>query len=219
MLIGAEPRGLPGTTIDRVEFQRAAEGYPLDDIIVHAHDRQGNNAVLEIQVKRSVTFAPSDAVFRGVVAVVARASQNPPRPAKKHRLAVAIARSSRKIDGPYQEVLTWARRLGSHDTFFLRIDRPGSASDDMRTFVETFREHLRGSGGSDDKESVWRLLSRLHILTFDYTTPGSVVETLEKERAAGALHTDDAHNAGDLGKRLIELAIETASSGGDLDRP
>ena len=63
MLIGAEPRGLPGTTIDRVEFQRAAEGHPLDDVVVHAHDRHGNNAVLEIQVKRTVRFAPSDREF------------------------------------------------------------------------------------------------------------------------------------------------------------
>ena len=218
MLIGSEPRGLPGTTIDCVEFQRAAEGHPLDDIIVHAHDRKGNNAVLEIQVKRSVTFTPSDLVFREVVAQVARASQNPPPPAERHRLAVAIARSSRKIDGAYQEVLTWARRLGSYETFFRRIDRPRSASDDMRTFVGTFRENLRRSGGSDDNETVWRLLSRFQILPFDYTAPGSACEAWDKERAAGALHSDDAHHAGDFEKRLIELATETASSGGDLDR-
>ena len=75
MLIGAEPRGLPGTTIDRIEFQRGAEGYPLDDIIIHAHDRQGNNAVLEIQVKRSVTFAPSDREFKSIVGQISEASK------------------------------------------------------------------------------------------------------------------------------------------------
>ena len=47
MLVGAEPRGLPGTTIDRVELQRATEGFPLDDVIVHAHDVHGATAVLE----------------------------------------------------------------------------------------------------------------------------------------------------------------------------
>ena len=51
LLTGTEPRGLPGTVIDRVEFQRAAEGHPLDDVIVHAHDAHGASAVLEIQVK------------------------------------------------------------------------------------------------------------------------------------------------------------------------
>ena len=67
LLAGGEPRGLPGTSIDRVELQRAAEGRALDDVIVHAHDARGANAILEIQVKREITFAPSDEVFGDVV--------------------------------------------------------------------------------------------------------------------------------------------------------
>ena len=218
MLIGAEPRGLPGTTLVRIEFQRAAEGHPLDDIIVHAHDRHGNHKVLELQVKRSVTFAPSDPEFRAVVEQVARASQNPNVPVGRHELAVAIARSSRKIDGPYQEVLNWARRLGSHDTFCRRINRPGSANDNMRTFVKTFQANLHKSEFPHDKETVHRLLSCFQILPFDYTALGSAFNVWDEERAAGALHSDDAHRTGDFRKRLIELATESASSGGDLDR-
>src|SRR5215470_9494062 len=63
MLVGAEPRGLTGTVVDRVEFQRAAEGRPLDDVIIHAHDALGRPGVLEVQVKRGLTFAPADPVF------------------------------------------------------------------------------------------------------------------------------------------------------------
>ena len=58
MLVGAEPRGLPGTTINKIALQRAAEGSPLDDVIVYADDAQGNRAKLEIQVKKGLTFAP-----------------------------------------------------------------------------------------------------------------------------------------------------------------
>jgi len=68
MLVGAEPRGLPATTIDRVEFQRADSGRPLDDVIIHAHDSRGAPAALEVQVKRSMTFAQADPVFRDVSA-------------------------------------------------------------------------------------------------------------------------------------------------------
>ena len=182
MLIGAEPRGLRGKT------RRHA--------IVHAHDRQGNHAVLEIQAKLSVTFAPSDREFCEVVGHVARASQNPRVPVGRHKLAVAISRSSRKIDGPYQQVLTWARRLESHETFFCRISRAGSANADMRTFVSTFQANLRKSGCPDDQETVWRLLWRFQILPFDYTAPGSALDAWDKERAAGALHPDDAHYDG-----------------------
>lgn len=34
MVTGTDPRGLPGTTIDRIKLQRTAEGRPLDDVIV-----------------------------------------------------------------------------------------------------------------------------------------------------------------------------------------
>ena len=106
MLVGAEPRGLPGTIIDRVEFQRAAEGHPLDDVIVHAHDTSGNAATLEIQVKRGMTFAPGDEIFRKVVGQIAKASGSTDFWNSHHELGIAISRSSHKIDGPYQDVLT-----------------------------------------------------------------------------------------------------------------
>lgn len=63
MLTNTPLRGLPGTVIDRVQFQRTAVGHPLDDVIVRTHDNRGQPAVLEIQVKRSLTAAPSDPEF------------------------------------------------------------------------------------------------------------------------------------------------------------
>src|SRR5437867_5451694 len=73
MLAGGEPRGLPGTTVNRIEFQRASER-PLDDVIVHAADAQGKPAILEVQVKRTIDFTASDLVFRALVAQVAKAA-------------------------------------------------------------------------------------------------------------------------------------------------
>ena len=218
MLIGSEPRGLPGVTIDLIAFQRGAEGHPLDDVIVHAHDEQGAPAVLEIQVKRGASFAPADPVFRDVVSQVAAASRHEESLTTRHELAVAVARSSHRIDGAYQEVLTWARRLGSAQTFMDRIHRPGSANEQMRTFVDTFKKNLRMAGASDGEEVVWRLLSRLQILLFDFTDSGSLAEALDEERAARALHDDEANRAGDFRRRLVELTIETAASAGDLTR-
>lgn len=182
MLVGSEPRGLPGTVIDRIEFQRAAEGRALDDVIIHAHDAQGKSAVLEIQVKRSITFTPSDSIFRAVVGQITEASRRPDFWTSYYELAIATARTSRKIDGAYQDVLTWARQLTDAETFMARIARPGSANDDMRTFVRTFKAHLRGAGSPDDDETVWRLLRRLQILVFDFTAQGSAFEELAGTR-------------------------------------
>ncbi len=214
MLVGSEPRGLPGTVIDRIELQRAAEGRALDDVIIHAHDARGDPAILEIQVKRSITFAPRDPIFRAVVDQIVEASRRPNFWTSRYELAIATARTSRKIEGAYQDVLTWARQLTDAATFMARIARPGSANDDMRTLVRTFKAHLRDAGSPDDDETVWRLLRKLQILVFDFTAQGSASEELAKERAARALHPDDTLRAGNLWKTLVELALQVAASGG-----
>lgn len=218
MLTGTEPRGLPGTAIDRIDFQRAAEGRPLDDVIVQAHDARGDPAVLEIQVKRGITFARRDPVFRAVVGQLIEASRRPDFETIRYELAIATARTSRKIDGAYQDVLTWARQLGDAPTFMSRIDRPGSANDDMRTFVRTFKTHLHDAGSGDDDQTVWRLLRRLQILVFDFTARGSASQELAKERAVRALHPDNMLRAGNLWTTLVELALRVAASGGDRTR-
>ncbi|NGZ96714.1 MAG: hypothetical protein CV089_11430 [Nitrospira sp. WS110] len=218
LLTDTEPRGLPGTVITRVEFQRAAEGHPLDDVIVHAHSPHGEAVLLEIQVKRSIIFAPADKIFRDVVGQISEASQRPAFWTTRYELAIATARTSQKINGAYQDVLTWAREIGDAATFMGRINRPGSANDSMRQFVKTFKFHLHETGSSDDDETVWRLLRRLQILVFDFTAPGSVSEQLAKERAVRALHKDDTMRAGALWTTLVELAMEAASSGGDRTR-
>ena len=218
LLTRTEPRGLPGSMSDHVAFQRGAEGRPLDDIIVHAHNGDGTPATLEIQVKRGLKFTPSDSEFRKVVAQIAAASRRSDFLTTRYELAIAIARSSHKIDGPYQDVLTWARQIGDAQTFIDRIQRPGSANDDMRAFVKTFRSNLKEAGAPDDDQTVWRLLSKLQILVFDFTAQGSQSEELAKERVARALHPDDSARATEFWHNLVGLAIEVDSSGGDRTR-
>lgn len=218
MLCGAPPRGLPGTTIDRISLQQANTGRPLDDVIVHAFDGFGRPAVLEIQVKRTITFTPADPVFRKVVGQIAAAVRRSDFWSTEYSLAIATARGSRKIDGPYQDVLALARQIGEANTFVSQLKLPGVANDDMRTFVRTFQVHLKEEGAPHDDEATWKLLRRLQILTFDFTAPGSVSEDLARERALRALHTDDASRVDAFWGNLIELAISVAKNGGDRTR-
>ena len=218
LLVGRESRGLPGVVTERVEFQRAAEGHSLDDVVVRGHDNAGHPAVLEIQVKRGLRFTQSDNKFRGVVAQIAQSSRQPGFFNTRHELAIAVGRAPLAVQGPYQDVLTWARQLDSSGTFIARIERPHSSNTDMRSFVDAFRTHLEHLGFDHDAETVWRLLSRLQILHFDFTAQGSAHDAWQRERAAHALHPDDAGKADALWRCLVELAIETATSGGDRDR-
>ena len=218
LLIGAEPCGLPGTKIERVEFQRAAEGHPLDDIVIHARDGDGIAAILEIQAKRSLRFTNSDQGFRGVVAQIAQASRQPDFFDRRHELGVAVGRAPRNVQGPFRDVLTWARQVGSGDTLTERIERPHTANEDMRRFVDAFKTHLANAGSANDAKTVWRLLSRFQILHFDFSVPGSAHETWQLERAAHALQPDDAGRAEALWRYLVDLAIEAAASGGEFNR-
>ena len=112
--------------------------------IVDAHDAQGNSAILEVQVKRDISFAPSDPVFRSVVGQIAKVAGKPEFLNSWYELAIAIAQTSHKIEGPYQTVLTWARQLGDAATFMNRMKRPGFANDAMRSLVNTFRNRISG---------------------------------------------------------------------------
>lgn len=218
MLAEADPRGLPGVVAERVELQRAGEGHPLDDVIVRGVTNAGEPAVLEIQVKRTITFAPGDAVFKDVVGQLAAAFPKLDLAHDRHQFAVATERTSFKITGPYQDVLRWAREVGSASTFVERINRKKVGNDDMRAFVATVRAHLAAAGCANDDETVWQILRRFQILTFDYDAPGSQSAELALERARHVLDPEDAGRAAALWKALTETAIRTAASGGDLDR-
>ncbi len=219
MLAGAPARGLPGASIERVALQQANAGRPLDDVVIHAHDNvSGKPAVLEVQVKRSITFAAADPVFKKVVGQIVKASQRADFLTQRYELAIATTKGSRKIDGAYQDVLTLARQMGDAATFAAQIDLAGVANDDMRAFVKTFKSHLRDEGSPNDNETVWLLLRRLQILTFDFTAPGSASHDLALERAVRVLHTDDGSRVGLFWVSLIELAIDVAKSGGEKTR-
>ena len=218
MLAESDPRGLPGTSIERVELQRAGEGHPLDDVIIRGVTRHGEPAVLEVQVKRTITFSPSDAVFKDVVGQLAKALQTLDLANQRHQFAIATERSSFKITGAYQDVLRWAREVGSASVFFGRINRKRVGNDDMRTFVETMRTHFRAAGSPADDDAVWQVLRRFQILTFDFDAPGSQSLELALERAINLLDPADAPRATAFWKTLTETAIRVAATGGDLDR-
>lgn len=217
MLTGHEPRGLPGTTIQKVALQRDGEGYPLDDVIVHAHDLSGKSATLEIQVKRSIKFSPQDAVFIKVVKQIAQSANKPEFNDTHYELAIAVAKTTTAIEGSYQDLLTWARKCDA-DTFTNRFKQEGAANQKMRTFINTFKANLEKADSPSDDETVWKILRRLQIIVFDFTANASVSEELTKERAAAILHPDYSHHSTSLWDSLNTISIDTAANGGSLNR-
>jgi hypothetical protein len=217
LLSGGEARGLPGIVVARVAFQRAGLGNPMDDVVVTGHDAPGQVATLEVQAKRTIEFTAGDVVFADVVAFAVRAAQKPEFDAQRYELAVAIARTSTKIDQHIQEVLKWVREYQDPNEFFRRLNQPRVAHRAMREFVEAFRGHMRAVGATHDDRAVWRLLRRFQILAFDFEQPGSMCALYARERCAALLAPQEASRAGELWDALQQIALETDAAGGDMD--
>jgi hypothetical protein len=217
LLIGSEPRGLPGATIRTVEFQQHASGRPLDDVIIQATNADGSAAILEIQAKRTLTFTRSDAEFKDVVARIWNAACKPEFATTRYEIAVAIARTTTRIELSCQEVLHWARQLPDGTRFSAHINRKGFSSDGMRDFVEVFRADLVAANAPADDDTVWRLLRRFQILVFDFEAIGSDDEHRARERARLTLIPEQANRAADLWPILIEHAGACARAGGALE--
>jgi hypothetical protein len=218
LLSGGEPRGLPGATARSVAFQQRVAEHPLDDVVIKAINRDGSQATLEIQVKRSLTFTTSDTEFRDVVGQIWEAAQKPDFATSRYELAVAIARTTTRIEQTCQEVLHWARQLPDGTTFAAHINRPTFASNDMRSFVEVFRTNLALVGAPTDDETTWRLLRRFQILVFDFESTGSDYDHRAREHLRWILAPDQTDRANDLWPILIDHVAASARAAGAMDR-
>ena len=208
LLSEGEPRGLPGATTRTVEFQRRGSGHPLDDVIIKAVKA----AVLEIQAKRTLTFIASDDEFKDVVSQMWEAAQKPEFGKIRYELAVAIARTTTRVELACQEVLHWARQLPDGATFKAHIDREKFSSKSMHDFVKVFSANLALAGAPTDDETVWRLLRSFQILPFDFEAPGSDYAHRVRERARLVLVNGQAERAADLWPVLIHrAALEQAA--------
>lgn len=217
MVAGAEPRGLPGATITTVALQQRMANHPLDDVIIHAANLDGGAATLEIQAKRSMTFTASDDEFVDVVKQLWATAQKPEFEATRYETAVAISRTTTRVEHAVQDVLHWARVLDAA-TFHANVRRKGFASDPMRDFVEVCRANLAKCGAPDDDPTIWKLLRRFQVLVFDFEAVGSAFEHFARERSRYVLAPSQAPRAGELWSSLIRIAASNGRAAGAQTR-
>ena len=138
---------------------------------------------------------------------LARSTAQKPRFAThRYEMAVAVARSSTRIERDCQQVLQWARQFIDAGTFAAHIERAGFASNGMRDFVGAFGHHLAAADAPSDDETVWRLLRRFQILPFDFESPGSDYDHRAREQARSVLARKKLGRAADLWSVLSDEA-------------
>lgn len=215
MLCGDEPRDLPGMTFAKIKLQGATAGFALDDIVIHATDRDNRPAILEIQAKRTMSFSTSDVQFKKLTKQMASAASLTSE-GQHHGLAVAVDRTL--AIWSCIDVLNWARSFESAEPFTQQLETPGVANEKMRSFVKTFRNNLGKAGASNDDTSVWRLLRRFRIQTYDFSSDDSGYEHLLIQRLSAFLSPTDRDRAKDLWAGLLRIAATYATNAGELNR-
>lgn len=218
LLACGEPRGLPGASVKTVRFQQAPHGRPLDDVTIDAINADGSEAFLDIQAKRTIDFVASDSRFAEVVRHLWATAQKPQFATARYEMAVAIARTSARIERHCQEVLHWARQLTNGASLAAHMHLLGFSSKGMRDFVDAFRHHLAAASAPTDDDTVWRILRRFQILVFDFEAAGSDYDHRARERARSILAPDQAARAADLWPILIDEALTRDTAGGESDR-
>ncbi|MCF8184953.1 MAG: hypothetical protein K9J43_08240, partial [Polynucleobacter sp.] len=189
----------------------------MDDVIVTGIAADGQPATLEVQAKRTIDFTASDTVFTDVVAFAVRAARKPAFDTQRYELAVAIARTTTKIDQHIQEVLKWARDYQEPTEFFQRLNLPRVSHRSMREFVEAFRCNMAKVDEPADDRAVWRLLRRFQVLAFDFEQAGSMCALYARERSAAMLVPLQRSRASELWDALQQIALEVDAAGGDID--
>lgn len=173
LLLGAPARGAGGGATVRVALQRATQDAPLDDIVVETATPAGP-VRLDLQVKQTFTFAPSDPELASVLQACWATSRRPEFASPASRFGVAIAHFPERVKAHYSRVPDWARTSASAEEFFTRISQPGVTSKDMRAFVENVASHLRAHAGSEaSDDSLWRFFQRLVIIDYDFEQAAS----------------------------------------------
>jgi hypothetical protein len=214
MLCESEPRGLPGCTARLVKFQRGYEGHALDDLVVEGFDAAGGAASLEIQSKRSLDFTASDPQFAKVVAqIVAGSRYGSARP-----IAVAIGRTSAKIERHYYQLLQLARKMASAEGLRRALDAPRVTSAGMRDFAKAMLTHIGAAGGSATDEALWVTLRRFQILLFDFESPGAISALLVEALSRMVLPSAESGRHLELWEALETKALSYDADGGEITR-
>lgn len=210
VLAQTEAFGLPGAIVDRLEFQRSGLGHPLDDIIVKATTRTGEQRCLEVQAKRSMSFTEGDEKFAAVVAAIVEGRKKD----AGRRFAVALERTSGAIENGVQEALELSRHATDAQSFLTLLNTPGRGNEDMRRFVGALKKHLADHGcGTDD--IVFEVLKSLSVLVFDHARPNSIAEHHDRTRAQQLASGANQANPYDV---LFGLILRSDAIGGETNR-
>jgi len=216
-LLGAVPRGQDAGVAQEVRFQRLFEGDPLDDLVVYL-DTPAGQARLALQVKRDLSFGEENKYFNEVMRASWETFKSPRFNPETDRFGICIALYSKTIDEYYLNVLRWAQDSVSAEDFLTRISEKHLSHETQRSFVKLIKSQLdKHNGEKISEDELWRFLSRMVILNFDFHKDGSRDYAYTVELLKNALPSEKHRDSPQLFLKLVDYAAQGNTTAGSFD--
>jgi len=218
LLSGGESRGLPShARVARIGLQRAFEGNPLDDVIIHA-DVASGQVTLSLQVKRTLIFGDNK-LFHEVMGECWGTFNMDSFCNGSDRVGVAVGTRTPSFENHGRDVLSWASDSANAGDFLARIQTAKLANQGMRDFCTTIRQSLdNASGVAVDDTTFWQFLKHFEVIEFDFENRESSRDKANTiNLLKNCLSGSDKNQAGFLWQALIDIADTAKPSAGSFD--
>lgn len=213
MVSGTTAAGLDRRVVQRVAQQQADFGEPLDDVIVDAASLADSSDMrLSLQVKRSLTIsdAATNTDFREVIQRSWQTLQKPDFREHVDRVGAVTGSVAGQTSRAFVTVCEWARASDTTAAFMQRFVDGGNASATHRAVAEAVRMVAQDRGAPLSDDQLYRLLSHLVLIRFDFLHAGSTHEADAIVSLQRALAPGQAVRAGDLWDLLRQFARDGA---------
>lgn len=211
MVGGTTAAALDARVVQRVAQQQADFGEPLDDVIVDAASlADGAVMRLSLQVKRSLTISEANSDFRDVIQRSWQTLQKPDFREHVDRVGAVTGSVAEEPSRAFATVCEWARASDTTAAFMQRFVDGGNASATHRAVVEAVRIVAQDRGAPLSDDQLYRLLSHLVLIRFDFLHAGSTHEADVIVSLQRALAPGQAERAGDLWDLLRQFARDGA---------
>lgn len=213
MVAGTTAAALDGRVVQRVAQQQADFGEPLDDVIVDAASlADGTVMRLSLQVKRSLTIseAETNSDFREVIQRSWQTLRKPDFREHVDRVGAVTGSVAEETSRAFTTVCEWARASDTTAAFMQRFADGGNASAIHRAAAEAVRMVAQDIGVPLSDDQLYRLLSHLVLIRFDFLHAGSTHEAEAIVSLQRALAPGQVVRAGDLWDLLRQIARDGA---------
>lgn len=213
MVDGTTAVALDGRIVQRVAQQQADFGEPLDDVIVDANSLSDGTVMrLSLQVKRSLTIseAETNTDFRDVIQRSWQTLHKPTFREHVDRVGAVTGSVAEDTSRAFATVCEWARASDTTASFMQRFVDGGSASATHRAVAEAVRAVAQGTVTPLSDDQLFRLLSHLVLIRFDFLHAGSTHEAEAIVSLQRALAPGQTARAGDLWDLLRQFARDGA---------